>query len=71
MAYAESRAGAEEKRALFLKWCQKEAYRAAGDLMGFKQRSVLLLQVTLTGILGLSKEPASVFGQKCSFCSAI
>ena len=42
MAYAESRAEAEEKRSLFLKWCQKKAYRAAGDLMGFKQRSVLL-----------------------------
>ena len=33
MAYAESRAGAKEKRALFLRWCQKEGYRAAGDTL--------------------------------------
>ena len=33
VAYAESRAEAEEKRALFLRWCQKEGYRAAGDTL--------------------------------------
>ncbi len=33
MAYAESRAEVEEKRALFLRWCQKEGYRAAGDTL--------------------------------------
>ena len=33
IAYAESRAEAEEKRDLFLKWCQGEGYRAAGDTL--------------------------------------
>lgn len=33
IAYAESRAKAEEKRDLFLKWCWEEGYRAAGDTL--------------------------------------
>ena len=34
IAYAESRPEAEEKRDLFLKWCRKEGYRAAGRYVG-------------------------------------
>jgi transposase-like protein len=33
IAYAESRAEAEEKRTLFLRWCLGEGYRAAGDTL--------------------------------------
>jgi putative transposase len=33
IAYAESRPEAEEKQALFLRWCQGEGYRAAGDTL--------------------------------------
>jgi transposase-like protein len=33
IAYAESQPEAEEKRALFLRWCQGEGYRAAGDTL--------------------------------------
>jgi transposase-like protein len=33
IAYAESRAKAEEKRDLFLKWCKEEGYGAAGDTL--------------------------------------
>jgi len=33
IAYASSRAEAEEKRDLFLKWCREEGYRAAGDTL--------------------------------------
>ena len=33
IAYAESQPEAEEKRDLFLRWCQGEGYRAAGDTL--------------------------------------
>jgi transposase-like protein len=33
IAYAGSQPEAEEKRALFLRWCQKEGYQAAGDTL--------------------------------------
>ena len=33
IAYAESRPEAEEKRDMFLEWCRKEGYRAAGDTL--------------------------------------
>ncbi len=33
IAYAESRPQAEEKREVFLDWCRKEGYRAAGDTL--------------------------------------
>jgi len=33
IAYAESRPEAEEKRDMFLGWCQKEGYQAAGDTL--------------------------------------
>jgi putative transposase len=33
IAYAESRPKAEEKRDVFLDWCRKEGYRAAGDAL--------------------------------------
>jgi transposase-like protein len=33
IAYSESRPEAEEKRDLFLAWCRKEGYRAAGDTL--------------------------------------
>jgi putative transposase len=33
IAYAESRPEAEEKRDVFLGWCRKEGYRAAGDTL--------------------------------------
>jgi putative transposase len=33
IAYAESLPEAEEKRALFLRWCQREGYKTAGDTL--------------------------------------
>ena len=33
VAYAESRPEAEDKRDLFLRWCQEEGYRTAGDTL--------------------------------------
>jgi transposase-like protein len=33
IAYAENRPAAEEKRNVFLDWCRKEGYRAAGDTL--------------------------------------
>jgi transposase-like protein len=33
IAYAESLTEAEEKRTLFLRWCQREGYQAAGDTL--------------------------------------
>jgi transposase-like protein len=45
IAYAESRADAEEKRALFLRWCHGEGYRSAGEtLMRDWERMVTFYQ---------------------------